>query len=146
MPEALSILEDFLAEGTAEATAEGETALTAVTGDNPGNVAVETPAAVEEKQKKTPSKAKKAVAAAVPSLSDVPVPKGGVGIMLAIGLLIVFAIVPAPGQSITRLALIWKAITGQATLGDGTASNATHTPSGMPSIPTIQGIYDGPTT
>lgn len=126
MPEALAILEDFLAEGTAGAEiAAGETAATTGAGDAAAAaspVQVETPAAVETKEKKAAGK-KGGFSAAIPALDEIPTPKGGIAIMLCIALLLIFAIVPAPGQHITRLSLIWKAIVGQASLSDGSSGN-----------------------
>lgn len=59
----------------------------------------------------------------IPKAKDVPVPKGGVGLLLTIALIIVLAINTAPGQSVSRLMLIWKAVIGKASLGDSSQAS-----------------------
>lgn len=69
----------------------------------------------------------KVLGAAVPSLDDFPVPSGGIGLLLFISLLVVFAITPVNGGSgMTRLQLLWQAVLGNYTL-NGNGAGATHT-------------------
>lgn len=113
--EELAELEAFNAEG-------GEAATPEASGEK---VSVDVPEKTKEAQAKAAKKKKtplEAATALVPKASDVPVPTGGVGLLLFIALLIAFAIMPAPGQSVTRLVLIWKALIGQATLSGGSSS------------------------
>lgn len=48
----------------------------------------------------------------VPKLNDLPTP-GSVGLLLLLILFLLFAIVPAPGHSQSRLMLIWGALLGK---------------------------------
>lgn len=61
----------------------------------------------------------------IPKLPKVKVPTGGVGLLVMLCLLIVFAISKAPGQDVSRLKLIGMALLGTATLGDGGGSLST---------------------
>lgn len=58
-------------------------------------------------------KTDKALGALVPSVKDIPTPPtGGVGLLVFMALVVVFAITKAPGQDVTRLTLLWQAILG----------------------------------
>lgn len=122
--EELAELEAFNAEGEEAATAAPETASDKVTVDVPEKT--KEAQAKAAKKKKTPIEQATAL---VPKVSDVPVPTGGVGLLLFIALLIAFAIMPAPGQGMTRLVLIWKALIGQATLPGGASGSGGNVPS-----------------
>lgn len=74
----------------------------------------------------------KVLGAAVPSIYDLPTPPtGGIGLLLFIALLMVFAITPANSEGKTRLSLLWGAILGNYSLGDSTggASDTSAAPS-----------------
>lgn len=67
----------------------------------------------------------KVFGAAVPTISDLPnPPTGGIGLLLFIALLMVFAITPANSEGKTRLSLLWGAILGNYSLGDSTGGAA----------------------
>lgn len=97
-------------------------------------VKVELPAKTEEeikKGKKSPKSflksagtakknTEKVLGAAVPSIDDVPLPPaGGIGLLLFIALLIVFAIMPAGTGGESRLSLLWGAVLGNYTMKKG---------------------------
>lgn len=76
---------------------------------------------------KAKQNSEKLLDAAVPSLDDFNVPSGGIGLLLFISLLVVFAITPVSGGSgLTRLQLLWQAVLGNYTL-NGNGAGATHT-------------------
>lgn len=110
--------------------AENEAVSAEPTGEK---VAVDVPERVQEARTKAVKRSKKTpieqATALVPNVSDIPVPTGGVGLLLLIALLIAFSIMPAPGQNVTRLVLIWKALIGQATLGASSNSSGGSAPS-----------------
>lgn len=110
-------LMEFINEGSAEPAAV----------ETSKGLSVETPAAVQDAQDKaaTTSGASLGNLVKLPNLKDVPVPSGGVGILVLIALLIVFAIAQAPGQNVSRLVLIWQALLGQASLGGDGSTTAT---------------------
>lgn len=128
MPEALEMLQGFLADGAEAGADAGE----AVAGgaEQTGGAVVKVP---EETQKKVSTQKKAAtplgqsaskLGAAVPQLGDFPT--GGVAFLLVLALFVVFAIIPAPGHTGSRLSLIWASVLGNATLGPrGTTSSTT---------------------
>jgi hypothetical protein len=79
-------------------------------------------------------KAEKTLGAAVPSLDDLPTPPtSGVGLLLFISLLVVFAIMPSGTDGQTRLGLLWGSILGNYSLkrgGNPQASGNPRNPSG----------------
>lgn len=102
---------------------------------NPGEKVAET--VNKEKNKssrslfKTASSAKKktekVLGNAVPDLDDLPKPpSGGIGLLVFISLLVVFAISPAGKSGATRLQLIWGSM-----LGNNTLPNDTPPPAGI---------------
>ena len=76
----------------------------------------------------------------LPQMSNLSTP-GGIGLILGAVLFILFAITPAPGHSITRLQLIFKALMGQAQLGDSTSSSGSvNYTSTSPNNPILQAL------
>jgi hypothetical protein len=122
MAEEMAIIERFLAAGTeqaetAAAAAENAAESAETTATNAaGNVEVTPPASTEEKARKSRRKSSIKMGDFVPSLDDLPT--GSVGLMVLIALFLVFAIVPAPGQNMSRLQLLWQAFLGNASFGD----------------------------
>lgn len=78
----------------------------------------------------------KALGAAVPSLDDFPTPPSkGVGLLLFISLLMVFAITSVGAGGETRLSLLWGSILGNYTIkkgGSTTSKGTARNPSGQP--------------
>lgn len=134
MGEALAYLSDWVGAGSAEAGAATEGATEAVASPSPSNVTVEN-ADTGEKQQRKKSKGVarvidnggKVLGASVPDLDSFPT--GGVSLLIFLALFVVFAITTAPGQSMTRLQLLWASIMGNATLGDSTGGTTVSTPS-----------------
>lgn len=142
--EAIANLSRFVAENSAKA----ETTAADTLEDGGKKVEVKTSAQEEKEaaaqqpaEKPEEAKEKKTFGASVPSkpigfkslMSKVP--KKGVGLMIFIALVVVFAIKPANGQNgISHLSLIGKAFLGSAKLGDqgGSSGSApiTHKQSG----------------
>lgn len=58
----------------------------------------------------------------VPSLDDMPVPSGGIALMLFLVLVCWLALIKAPGQNVTRLNLAWQALLGKARFGQAGSS------------------------
>lgn len=89
--------------------------------------------------KKTTDKVIDAIGA--PKLEDIPTPpSGGVGLLLFISLVIVFAITPVPGMGTTRLKLLWGAALGNFSLNSnqgkgGGGGNANSSGGGNSSAP-----------
>lgn len=83
-----------------------------------------------EKGIKAKKKTENVLGAAVPSLDDIPIPTGGIGLLVFISLLVVFAITPVNGGSgLTRLQLLWQAVLGNYTL-NGNGAGVTHESAG----------------
>lgn len=81
----------------------------------------------------------KLLGAAVPTLDDFPVPTGGIGLLVFLALLIVFAFKPLEKGG-TRLSLIWQAILGNKTMGsDGSSSGGGQGASSYDTTPGING-------
>lgn len=142
-------LEDYLNEEEPQKEEKEDSLLDSLTPSGSGNV-VEFPKnppvtiqkgpRVEEiidQHKKTPDviskgvkikkNTEKVLGAAVPTLDDFPVPSGGIGLLVFISLLVVFAITPVNGGSgMTRLQLLWQAVLGNYTL-NGNGAGAEHT-------------------
>jgi ABC-type cobalt transport system substrate-binding protein len=67
----------------------------------------------------------KILGSTVPTLEDIPTPpSGGVGLLLFISLLVVFAITPVAGMGMTRLSLVWQALLGNYSIGGGGSSSS----------------------
>lgn len=71
----------------------------------------------------TKERATKVLGAAVPDIGEIPVPSGGIGLLLFISLLMVFAITPINGTSgATRLQLLWGTMLGNYSIGSNKSS------------------------
>lgn len=146
----LTFLEDFLAEpGIVEEVKSSEESIldmvqkqdenTPIT-INPGEKAEGIIDAAKGAANGSLDKAGNALGSAVPSLKDFPKPpSGGIGLLLFISLLIVFAISQAPGQEVTRLQLLWGAILGNYSYNGGDSGDVENTSAPAPSY--IQGVY-----
>lgn len=86
---------------------------------------------VEDQPKKTSPKdaVKKLVKASdraqttADTLTSVPVPKSGIGILLTLSLLMVFAITIVPNLKKTRLQILWGSLLGNYQYGGGSAAS-----------------------
>lgn len=97
-------------------------------------------------------KASTILTAAIPDISEAPVPTGGIGLLIFISLLIVFAISPSNSsdpKSPSRLSLVWGTILGNYTYkkvqgNANSRSSSTSAKSSAPSAPTLPsgGFYD----
>lgn len=84
----------------------------------------------------TKEKAGKILGAAVPDISEVPVPSGGIGLLLFISLVVVFAITPANGTSgATRLQMLWGSMLGNYSIAGNRNSSKASGSSGSASSP-----------
>jgi hypothetical protein len=124
MPE-MAIIEEFLAAGEAGAAGAAEGAATTAVAETSqavekaatgSNVEVTPPASVKETARKSRKSSGSKLGKFVPSLNNFPT--GSVGLLVLIALFLVFAIVPAPGQRMSRLQLLWQAFLGNATFGE----------------------------
>lgn len=153
------VIRGFLAESTeAESTAAG-----AASAETASKEALETPTKTSKRPalevldggKLDPPKKGKVLQLPPPKIQDLPMPSGGIGILLAIILFIVFAINQAnPKTGESRLMLVWRSLMGAArikTSADYQAQNQTSlTQSGVgshqTSTPTVaQSILGDPT-
>lgn len=122
--EDLEFLRSWLAEEeAAAASASGAAEAAEQGGKAGGNIDVSVPEETKKKMQpkkstlKTLDKASGIAGNVVPDLDDFPT--GGTALLLFLILLIVFAILPAPGHDgRTRLSVLWQAILGNAELTD----------------------------
>lgn len=92
----------------------------------------------------TKEKAGKILGAAVPDISEAPVPSGGIGLLLFLALLVVFAITPVNGTTgASRLSLLWGTILGNYSIsGNRPAPSSKGSKSSTPALPSAGGGMD----
>jgi hypothetical protein len=132
------MLDKPLDSGNVTVNAEGfvpDTPAQAKTVDQPiGKTAKESILPQVRKVADTKEKAATILTAAVPDINEVPVPTGGIGLLLFISLLVVFAISPSDptdSKSPSRLSLLWGSVLGNYTYKK--AAGAATGPSSFPS-------------